>query len=279
MQPALAELQAEFLRGLRRRGENLAKRGAFAPPPRGDVARRWEIYRDGYVIRLAEAMRNDYPAIARILGFGPFRSLVARYLEAFPPHAPDIGQAGARLPEFLAGDALSADLPFLPDLARFEAALAAGVVAADARPVGREEIAAMGETVFERPLGLAPGAAYIASDWPLGDLWECRDRPDDEIHVEVLGRPTKVLLHRDGLAMRWREVDAEEGAFLAAATGAGATLAALCDGGGFGPPEQAAPRLVDVLLRFLAANVICFPTDRTPARVHHREHREKEIQP
>src|SRR5262249_33438362 len=158
--------------------------------------------------------RNDYPALARIVGPDPFRALIERYLEAHPPAAHDIGRAGDRLAAFLAGDPLTEKLPLLPDLARFEAAMAAPLVAPDPAPPHRENLAALPpEALLDLPLSLASGVYLVLSEWPVGELWALRDKPDEEVSLDLAGKPARLVVHRDGLAVVWRELADDEAAF------------------------------------------------------------------
>jgi hypothetical protein len=185
----------------------------------GDVERRWAIYSSGYVARLVEALENDYPAVRRILGEGPFGSLVARYLRRFPPRSFDIGRAGERLPGFLEGDPLSADLPFLPDLARFEWSLAEAFVAADSVPLAWSDVAALGpEAVADARFRLRPGATLVRSSWPLLALWAAKDLADEDVDVPLEPAPFTVLVYRDGLEVRRRLVGEADAGFLEAAS-------------------------------------------------------------
>ncbi len=194
------------------------REAVFQAPPRGSVEDRWDVYTSGYVTRVVEALENDYPALARILGEGPFRSLTARYLAACPPRSFNLGRAGDRLARFLEQDPLTAELPFLPDLARLEWALAEAFVAADVEPLLWSDLAALGpEAAADSPLALRPGTALLRSAWPVRDVWSCKDRPDDEISVDVEGRPSIVLVHRRGLDVRCRVVDDVEARVVEAA--------------------------------------------------------------
>jgi len=259
--PTLRELQERFLAGLREEegGDALPEAGAFLAPPRGSAGDRWRVYREAYRLRLIEANGNDHPATARIVGPAAFDRLIRRYLAVHPPASHDINRAGARLAKYLPGDPLTEKLPFLPDLAGFEQALADAVVAADPRPQTREEVAAIDpDVLFEGPLALASGAAFCASEWPLGALWELRDQPDEEVALAVEGRPAQVVVFRDGLAVRWRDADTDEATLLAAA-GRGENLANLLDSGAFGPPEEAAPRLIVTFLRLVESSILRAP--------------------
>jgi len=199
----------------------------FREPPRGRIADRWHIYAAGYLTRLGEALENDYPALRRIVGRHPFDALVRRYARSHPPRSHDLGLAGDRLPRFLEADGLSRKLPFLPDLARLEWALAQAFVSEDARPLRWDDLQAMdAESVSEMHWRLMPGTTVLRSEWPLIELWECKDRSDREISVAVEGRPSIVLVFRRSYQAHCAPVDHAFARFVEAAAD-GATLAGL----------------------------------------------------
>jgi hypothetical protein len=267
---SLREIQERFLAELRKGPEEgddaLPASGVFLEPPTESAAARWRIYREGYRLRLVESIRNDYEALARIVGPEPFRALIERYLEAHPPASHDIGRAGDRLAAFLDTDPLTGKLPFLPDLARFEAALAASLVAADPEPVRPERLAALDPlALLDLPLALASGVHLLASEWPLGDLWKLRDQPDSEVAVELYGRPSRLVVYRDGLSVRWRALDDAEAELLRGAA-RGSTLAELMDSGAFGLEDEAAPLLVSLFLRMIGSAIVQCPSPEAPQR-------------
>ena len=168
----LRETQARFLRALREGGDAPATYppAGFRQPPGDTLEARWGIYRDGYLTRLVEAIRDDYPAVERIVGPEAFKSICRRYLAASPPSSYDIGRAADRLAEHLGSDPDAIKLPFLPDLARFERALARANVAPDAEPLDWSGIASLGpERVADMPLRAAPATSLVRSPWPLHD--------------------------------------------------------------------------------------------------------------
>jgi hypothetical protein len=235
--PRLRAAQESFLGGLRGRpaapwtgpgggpgcgssgGPACGSAGPFLAPPTGGVEHRWAIYSSGYVARLVEALENDYPAVRRILGEGPFGSLTARYVRRFPPRSFDIGRAGERLATFLGEDALAAELRFLPDLARYEWSLAEAFVAADSVPLAWSELTALGpEAVADATFRLRPGTALIRSSWPLLELWGAKDLADADVSIPLEGSPCTVLVDRDGLEVRHRLVGEADARFLEAAS-------------------------------------------------------------
>ena len=245
----LRDVQDVFLRGLDPESDARAPidRGLFSTPPSGSMEDRWAIYRDAYVVRITEAIANDYAAIARILGPAAFGALCRRYLAAQPPNSHDIGRVGERFAAYVSGDALTEQLPFLPDLARFEWALAVAVVSDDITPLRWDRLAERGPVALsEAPLRLAPATRLIRSDWPLHDLLLAKDTPDGEIDIELVGRPESVLVWRKGLEVRWQVVDGAEAALIEGAR-RGETLATLHDGGAFGTDVDAPGRAVAAL--------------------------------
>ncbi len=200
----------------------------FARPPAGDVEGRWHVYAHGYVARLVEALEADYPAIRRILGPDAFAALAERYVRAFPPRSYDLGRAGDLLPEHLTVDPAASALPFLPDLARLERAVAEAFVAADAETLSWEELlSGTAEQAAARPLVLAPGVFFLPSRWPVVSLWRTRLVADDAVSVEVERNPEAALVFRRGRSVTCAALDAAEAAFAAAVSEGGATLSML----------------------------------------------------
>src|SRR5262245_39163413 len=247
----LGEMQSRFLRGLHdaRADFESLDRSLFLDPPAGTIEGRWAIYRNAYVVRLVESIATDYPAVARIVGHSQFHTLCQRYLKSFPPYSHDIGRAGERLPAFLPGDPIAAALPFLPDLASLERALAVSIGSPDDESSGWSDIAALPvELLALTPLRLAPAAALIASEWPLASLWLAKDQPDSSIDIPLEGPPSTILVSRRGLSPRWRSIDHDDRIVVEGAL-RGATPADLLESGEFGGEEEASLRLVQALRR------------------------------
>ena len=224
----LALLQREFLDDLtgRKTRTHAERRRTFRRPPRGGVEDRWHVYAHGYVARIAEAASLEYAAIRRILGPEAFEAMLERYLAVFPPRSFDLGRVGDRLPAFLEFDRLTAELPFLPDLARLERSIAESFVAADGEPVRWEALRGRPvEALLGLRFGLLPGVALVRSDWPLDALWACRfEENDDAVSIALEGRPSNVLVFRRDGRVRVEAVSEEEARLVEAASCGDATL-------------------------------------------------------
>jgi hypothetical protein len=211
--PSLRDLQDRFLRDLADRdgpaGESVA--ALFEDPPRGGFENRRAVYRSGYVARIAEALENDFRAVRRILGEGPFLAMARRYVAAAPPASFDLGVVGDRLPGFLTDDRLAGRLPFLPALARLELAQAKAFVARDSVPLDWGDLARRGaEAAADTILRLHPGTAVIHSAWPLDDIQACRDLPDEQVSIDLEGRPVTLLVYRRAFDVLTRRIDPDE---------------------------------------------------------------------
>jgi hypothetical protein len=183
----------------------------FVLPSSSTVEARWHVYTHGYRARLAEALSEDFRAIHRILGEEVFESLLERYLSQCAPRSYDLGHAGDRLAGFLMSDRLTAELPFLTDLARLEWAMVEAFVAEDAEPLDPRELERLGpEAAAALRFTLQPAASIVRSSWPLDELWATRDQPDDAIDVELEGRPVTVAVLRRGWSVRCEALDEEE---------------------------------------------------------------------
>ena len=93
------------------------------PSQRLAAADRFGVYWSAYRSRLAEFLRNDYPALYAILGDEFFDELAAAYRDAKPSHHPNARWFGEALPDFLSSALPWCQSPALADLAAFERAL------------------------------------------------------------------------------------------------------------------------------------------------------------
>lgn len=97
------------------------------PSRRVSSHERLSIYAHAYYARLAECMREEFPALLHALGDDTFSAFVAGYLQARPPHSYTLGKLGEGFAAFLAetcprddDEASAGWAEFLIDLARLE---------------------------------------------------------------------------------------------------------------------------------------------------------------
>jgi hypothetical protein len=204
----LHDTQQRFLSALTQfdQGSAEAQFREFLPPPVGTVAGRWHIYASGYINRVRDALREDYRAVARIVGDQPFDQLVQRYLLRFPPRAFDLAMVGDRLKLYIDSDPLAKQLPFLADLVVLERAISESFVAADRPVLTWADLTALApQDAALLRLELQPSCVIVRSRWPLRDLWSTAFEPDDaliDIELNEADRAFVVLREDDSIFVR-----------------------------------------------------------------------------
>lgn len=196
----------------------------------GDAARaRLAAYADGYPARLEEALVEAFPALRHVLGHGTFRRLVERYRPHVPAGIWSLGDVGAALPAWIAGDEIAHALPLVPDLARLEFAVQRAFHAELEAPFDAAPLAAWGADDWNAArLGFQPGVALVRSPWPIRDVWEARTQPRETIDIDVEDRPQDVVVFRAGLRVCVEAVGADEAALLERLLG-GTPLGEACE--------------------------------------------------
>jgi hypothetical protein len=105
--------------------ENLVKESS-----RLTAARHLNIYRQSYIARLRECMKNQFSALAYALGEDLFQMFADQFLDAYPSASYTLNELGAKFPDYLEQTRPDAGLEekedwidFIIELARFEYAL------------------------------------------------------------------------------------------------------------------------------------------------------------
>ncbi|HEX8284142.1 MAG TPA: DNA-binding domain-containing protein [Pyrinomonadaceae bacterium] len=204
------KLEAAAVRhGLRAEDVVAEKRGLSA-------RERLGVYTGGYVLRLLECMREDFPALRGFVGDPVFDAFAKAYVITRPPGSPSLYDLGADFPAFLeetkpAGEGLDDDLRVMldlpPELARLERARAEvtrargteGEQAASSSPPSPSEVFGEGLT-----LRTTPCLRLLELKFPLADFLKSSDgggRPEPPAP-----RATSVAVGRAGYRLNVEEV-------------------------------------------------------------------------
>ncbi|HEV8201297.1 MAG TPA: DNA-binding domain-containing protein [Candidatus Polarisedimenticolia bacterium] len=142
------------------------------------AAERLDIYANMYFFRLLDCLREDFPRLATALGEERFHNLATDYLLAHPSANPSLRYLGERLPAFFAGHALARQSACLADLTVLEWTRADLFDAADARALGRDDVAPLaGAHGGDLPLRTVPAFRLLRLEHDAPALWrELRDR-------------------------------------------------------------------------------------------------------
>ncbi|MFB2552697.1 HvfC/BufC N-terminal domain-containing protein [Ensifer soli] len=214
-----------------------ALRDPALPPPAGLAAwngarpdRRFRVYRDNTAIGLAGALASRFPATERIVGTDFFAALAAAYVSRHPPRSPLLLAYGDDFGDFIAGFSPAADLPYLADVARLEAARGRAYHAEDAAPL---RPAALAGVAAERIGALVfvphPSLSVLPSPYPVVTIWAMNG--GDRAPAPVDFRQSEdALVVRPDMQVEVRRLPPGGRAFLAALAG-GRTLADAAEAG------------------------------------------------
>ncbi len=116
---------------------------AVAAKAGGPAALRYAVYRNNVAASLVNALRDIFPAVARLVGEEFFAATALAFARAHPPRSRLLFDYGRAFPDFLRGFAPARDLPYLADVAAVERAWLDAFHAADADPLPPAQLAAV----------------------------------------------------------------------------------------------------------------------------------------
>lgn len=234
---ALALLQRDFLAAI----------FDASPAADGGIA----TYRRNVLGNLHNALASTYPVIRRLVGDAFFREAAQQYARACPSTSGDLHEFGASFASFLGTYPHAAALAYLPDVARLEWAVHESFHAADGAPLDFDRLARVApERYGAIRFRLHPAVRFVSSEHPVLAIWEA-NQPGRDGTPERDAAPERVLVRRDGFAVRPAIVDERDWNFLAALD-LGATL----EKAGSAIGESAGEYLADALARHASAGII-----------------------
>jgi hypothetical protein len=172
-----------------------------------DPAARVGIYRNHAFATLGDALRGTFPVVCRLVDKRFFAYAAHEYLREHPPHSRCLVEYGTDFADFLADFRPCKNLPYLPDVARFEWALNIAATVREATPLQAETLAAIpaGEAVYVA-LRLQPSLSYFASPWPIDAIWQA-NKEDEVPPIDITSGGTSLEIRRAGEAVSWRRLD------------------------------------------------------------------------
>jgi Putative DNA-binding domain len=176
----LAEMQRLFYRLVTRAPgcEAIAPAALFAGTTALGAEARIGIYADMFVWRQIDALRDDFPKLALLLGDGPFYGMAEEYLRAHPSQHASLSELGRELPRFLGGWSGEGARADLADLAALEWARAKVFEEANVEIAPAERLRAF--TRDELPglcLRFVPALRLLPLGHDLSALWQDAARP------------------------------------------------------------------------------------------------------
>ncbi len=249
--PLLSEVQAAFAAALLDPAAPIPS--GIVGPDRGPAPRRFAVYRNNVVSALTNAVAGSFPAVRRIVGEDFFRAMARAYVHAEPPTSPVLIDYGATFPDFIAGFAPAAPLPYLGDVARIECAWREAYHAEDTGPLPQAALAGIPEA--ELPgvsFAMHPSLRLVRSRYPVLTIWRMNasDAPITPVDFSVA---EDALIVRPDAEVEVRHVPPGGHAFVTALA-AGETLLSAAE------TAQAADERFDLagnIAGLLAAGALC----------------------
>lgn len=183
------------------------------------------VYRNTVMKGCIDALRANYPAIARLVGEEWFRAAAAIYVRETLPRQPMLLEYGADYADFLARFEPAAELPYLPGVARLDRCWTEAHAAADEPVLGGGDIAALASANYFR-IRLQPHAAARwawSGNAPAFTIWS-RNRAADPVDNDFEWLPEGALITRPQDSVQWVALDRAGCGFLDACA-AGGTVA------------------------------------------------------
>lgn len=223
---------------------------------RADAASRLAIYRNGYRIRLRDALATEFPGLAVLAG-RRFGRLLESYVEAHPSGHYNIRWHGAGLAAFLEYALPWRDKPELAEMARLDWAISTAFDAADEPVLGMADLAGVPVDAWA-DLHLHPQAhlQLLPIRHNVEAFRRAADRGDPRPRRRRYGEARHLLVWRQSLTVRYRQIDADECSALTGAVN-DEPFASLCERlADHRDPASATPRMASLLQQWLESGLI-----------------------
>lgn len=158
------------------------------------AGKRFNVYRNNVTVSLIEAIKDGFPATAKLVGDTNFSQIARQFVALHVPRSPLMFLYGDTFPVFLAGITPLAHLAWLPDVARLEWALRVAYHAADAAPIAPETLQSLTPQAFMAArFNFAPAVALLQSDYPVTQIRDYAlglgERPTGGPETVMIARP------------------------------------------------------------------------------------------
>jgi hypothetical protein len=176
--------------------------------------KRFAVYRNNVVAGLVNALRAKFPATGRIVGEDFFTAMARVFVMTHPPRSKILHTYGDDFGDFIAAFEPAAELPYLADVARLEAARTRAYHAADAQPLAPAAFANIEpQSAGALRLTLHPSLQMVRSRHPVVTIWAMNAGETDIGPVDE-GAAEDALVLRPALDVTVRALPPGGAAFL-----------------------------------------------------------------
>ncbi len=209
-----------------------------------------DVYRDGYALRLIEALTTDYPGVMAMAGPADFDHMARAYIAAHPSHHPSVRWYGRDMADFLATTEPYSRAPAAAEMARFEWALGEAFDSPDVTPIIADALMALPQEAWETlSFTTLPSLRRVVLAFEAPLAWQRRAEVEPgNLEVERAPEPLTWAIWRPDLVSNFRSLEADEAAMLDALV-EGRSFPELCEAVAPFTGEEQAPARAAGLLR------------------------------
>lgn len=158
------------------------------------------VYRNTVLSGCVDALRANYPMIARLLGHETFEAAAVEFSGRCPPRRPALALYGEHFPKWLEEQVWVAEIPYVPHVARIERMYVEALFAPDAEPMSIAAVAARDDWQALR-LALHPATRFDWFTTPALSIWVAQ-RGAIEGELEFDWHAEGVLITRPDLEVK-----------------------------------------------------------------------------
>jgi hypothetical protein len=175
-----------------------------------------DVYRDGYALRLIEALTTDYPGLMAMAGPADFDHVARAYIAAHPSRHPSVRWYGRGLADFLSHTEPYSRTPAAAEMARFEWALGEAFDSPDVTPITADALMALPQEAWETlSFTTLPSLRRLVLAFEAPQAWQRREEVEaGDLLVERAPEPLTWAIWRPDLVSNFRSLDADEAAML-----------------------------------------------------------------
>lgn len=169
-----------------------------------DPTRRFDVHRNNVFVSLIEALAETFSVTQALVGVEFFRAMAQVYVGRSPPRSRLLFEYGCDFPDFIAGFAPAAGLPYLGDVARLEYLRVEACHAADAEALVPGAFIALLDSpdrLLDLRVQLHPALRIMRSGHAVFSIWAAHQGLMT-LESVVLEQPEDALVFRPGLEVR-----------------------------------------------------------------------------
>ncbi|MEH6351901.1 HvfC/BufC N-terminal domain-containing protein [Pseudomonas sp. 3JA] len=168
-----------------------------------DPQSRFAVYRNNVLSSLINALADNYPVVAQLVGEEFFRGMAGVYVQSAPPRSPVMNDYGDDFAGFIEHFEPAASVPYLADVARLERLHVQAWHAADAEPMAAERIVEVLSSATQTKhlkIGLHPSLRLLHSPFAVVTIWAAHQH-ETPVPFEAFSAQNALVL-RNGLEVQ-----------------------------------------------------------------------------